>query len=194
MQIGTILDTPFHPFRLPHPHCFILKTTVMDVKGNFTKASSDKIEKPGFKVVKCKYIHAALIKILTNEKYKYLVLQFHALNIDGEVPHFSAIAYARQKTDHYGDKYELEPISGEMEIGKYTSAIMGNTILRLDELRKVLDDNHGGYKEFTHVQFTPRIQDIYSGHIVYDAEAMNALQSISQPLPCNPCPPACPVG
>jgi hypothetical protein len=165
----------------------------MDVKGNFTKASSDKLEKPGFKVVKCKFVHDALIPILENKDYKYLVLQFHALNIDSGVPHFSAIAYPKKKGNDYGKKYVLEPIDGEMDIEKYTSAIMGNTVLKLDALRKVLDDGHGGYKKFTQVEFSPTIQDVYSGHIVYDAEAISASQAFA-PIHCDPCPPACPVG
>jgi hypothetical protein len=163
----------------------------MDVKGNFTKAYSDSKE-TGIKVLNCSYDYKDILQILEDKSYKYLVLQFRALNINSSHPDFSAIAYPKKKGNNYGKQYELKPVEGAMKIGDDTSAIMGNNILDLDKLRDILRDGDC-YKKFDYLQFSPKIQYKYSGHIVYDAQAVDSLQGIGQVLRCDPCPPACPV-
>jgi hypothetical protein len=193
MQIDTTLDTVSTLLDFP-TQCFIFKTTVMDVKGNFAKASSDKPISPGIKVLNCRYEYKDIIKILEEKEYKYLVLQFHVLGIDTGHPHFTAVAYPKKKGNEFGKQYELKAAEGEMKIGDDTSAIMGNNILNLDKLREILKDDDDSYIKFEYLKFSPRIQYKYSGHIIYDAVAIDSSQAIRSPLPSNPCPPACPVG
>ncbi|HWJ91240.1 MAG TPA: hypothetical protein VNR87_08995 [Flavisolibacter sp.] len=167
----------------------------MDVKGNFSQASSDKPKMSlCFKVVNCKYDYADIIEIVKDKDYKYLILQFHALKINTGHPLFTAIAYPKKKGNDYGKQYQLKAVDGEMKIDDDTSAILGNNILDLDKLRDLLKDPSGGYIKFDFLKFSPRIQYKYSGHIIYDAEPVSSLSGTGISLPCDPCPPACPVG
>src|SRR5689334_19958606 len=86
----------------------------------------------GLIVANCRYDYDDIIKILKDKKYKTLILQFMAFNIDHQ-PLFSLLSYASDGSDYV--KQELKPITGVMDVSQDKMAIMGNNVLVLDKLR-----------------------------------------------------------
>ncbi|MFL5741588.1 MAG: hypothetical protein ACJ75B_15290 [Flavisolibacter sp.] len=145
----------------------------------------------GLLVTNCRYDYDDIIEILKDKKYKTLILQFVANTIE-QRPVFTVLSYASDGTSYL--KQELKPISGTMDITKDKVAIMGNNILLLDKLRKeATDPKTKDFYKFDYVKFCPRIQDVYSGHIIYDVDLVPAPLTTSRSVPTDPCPPACPV-